>query len=256
MARYPGATWRPVDRYQSGPLRVPMKPRRFVVHTAVSNATPSMHSFFNVAGRATPHFYVGRDGSVEQYIDTDFRGSANLDGNVDCIGVETWDGFPASWNGHDPGPRFTDAQAESLARLMAWVNRRHEIPLRWVRSSRAGTTGIATHRDGCDGNFPTSRDILKGRRPGGQKWSLSAGKICPTNVRIIQTFDEIADHAREIVARRAAAPEDNVANQNRAEQALHLLHQAIDDMKPSRRRDLLRRAAKLIRKATAQGVQS
>src|SRR5690349_9019190 len=95
MARYPGATWRPVTRYAPGGSshRSTFDARRLVLHTAVSNATPSMHSYFNVAGRATSHFYIGRDGEVEQYIDTEYGSSAVLEGNHDCITVETWDGY-------------------------------------------------------------------------------------------------------------------------------------------------------------------
>lgn len=190
MPRYPEATWRPVDRYQSGSLKVSMeRPTRLVLHTAVSNDTPSMHHFFNVEGRATPHFYVGRGGEVEQYIETGFRSTANLDGNPTCITVETWDGFGTGWTGSDVPP-WTDAQVEALAALAVWCHDSHDIPLAQLPSSRPGTRGVGWHRQGCDGNFPAGP--LGGRPPDGERWSESFGKVCPGDNRIRQVERIIA----------------------------------------------------------------
>jgi hypothetical protein len=184
MSKYPAAVQRPVDRYQSGDLHVAMTARRVVAHTAVSADTPSMHSFFNVSGRATPHFYFGRDGECEQYINTGFRSSAVLDGNHDCITFESWDGFPGEWSG-GMAPPWTDAQVDAIAHLCAWCNTEHGIPLVQLPSSRPGTEGIGWHRQGIDGNFPSS-GLLSGRVDGGEHWSESFGKTCPTDRRIEQ----------------------------------------------------------------------
>ena len=190
MPRY--GTWRPVDRYQSGSRKVPMTPRRLILHTAVSNATPSMHSYFQRDGVATSHFYVGRDGEVEQYIDTGFQSTANLEGNHDCITVETWDGYGTSYWRSDVPP-WTDAQVEALARLAAWCYTTHGIPLERLPSSRPGTRGVGWHRLGIDGNFPSG--LLGGRVEGGERWSSAAGKVCPGDDRIRQTVNDIIPRA-------------------------------------------------------------
>jgi hypothetical protein len=197
MSKYPAAVQRPVDRYQSGALHVAMTARRVVAHTAVSADTPSMHSFFNVSGRATPHFYFGRDGECEQYINTGFRASAVLDGNHDCITFESWDGFPGEWSG-GMAPPWTDAQVDAIAHLCAWCNTEHGIPLVQLPSSRPGTEGIGWHRQGIDGNFPSS-GLLSGRVDGGEHWSESFGKTCPTDRRIEQIPQVIIPRAIEIV---------------------------------------------------------
>ena len=198
MARYPGASWRPIARYQPGgkSFRPDFNPRRLVLHTAVSNATPSMFSFFNVDGRATPHFYVGRDGEVEQYIDTDHGSSAVLDGSPTCITVETWDGYGHTWAGGAPGPRWRDKQVESLARLAVWCHAEHGIPLKQLPSSKPGTEGVGWHRQGIDGNFPPG--LLAGRVNGGERWSLAQGKVCPTDTRIRQGVDQVIPRALAI----------------------------------------------------------
>lgn len=246
MSRYPAATWRPVTRYQSGSLHVAMTPRRLIFHTAVSNATPSMHSFFNVSGRATPHFYVGRDGEVEQYIDTDFRGSANLDGNWNCIGVETWDGFGAGWSGSNPGPHFTDKQKEALARLAVWCAKEHRIPLRALRTSRRLASGIGWHRLGIDGNFPDDWPLY-GRKPFGEHWSSSAGKICPTDNRIHDSLEIIRRARRIVTGGPAPDPAPEPDKPSNAEHAARDLRRAVRAMKPSKRRSQLRAALRLVR---------
>jgi len=169
-----------------------MTPRRLILHTAVSNATPSMHSYFNVSGRATSHFYVGRNGEGEQYIDTDYRSTANLDGNKDCITVESWDGYPA-WSGSNV-PEWTPAQIDWLIDLAAWCHAEHGIPLVQLPSSAPGTQGIGWHRQGIDGNFPSG--LLAGRVSGGEKWSSSGGKVCPGDNRIRQIPAIIIPRAR------------------------------------------------------------
>jgi hypothetical protein len=183
-----------------------MKPRRLILHTAVSSATPSMHSYFNVSGRATSHFYLGRDGELEQYIETDHQSTANLEGNRDCITVESWDGYPA-WSGSNVPP-WTPAQVETLTRLAAWCHERHGIPLAQLPSSRPGTTGVGWHRQGIDGNFPTG--LLAGRVSGGEKWSSSGGKVCPGDRRIAQIPD-IIRRARGTGTPRPDREDDDMA---------------------------------------------
>lgn len=200
MARYPGAAWRPVDRYRLGQrLAVPMVRYDAVVgHTAVSAATPSMHSYFNVSGRATPHVHFGRDGECEQYIDTDLRSSAVLNGNHRCITWEAWDGFPDAWSA-DVCPPYTDAQVEAMAQFCAWVHETHGVPLVQMPNSRPESQGIGWHRLGIDGNFPQIPGrLLGGRVTGGETWTLSTGKTCPTDLRIAQFPKQIIPRAIEI----------------------------------------------------------
>lgn len=157
-----------------------------------------MHDFFNQDGQATPHFYVSKTGDVEQYIDTDYRATACLDGNDDCIAIESWDGGPGAFE--HGSPEWTDAQVESLARLLVWVCEKHGIPLVELPSSRPGTTGVGWHRQGIDGNFPQPPGrLLGGRVTGGERWSESAGKVCPGDNKIRGVVDKILPRAVEIL---------------------------------------------------------
>lgn len=189
MARYPDAIWKPVERYKpGGSSTVPMKPRRLILHTAVSSSD-SLYGSMSTPGTATSHFYVRMDGKMEQYVDTAQTASAVLEGNHDCITVESWD---------DAGKvkHWTDAQVESIAKLAAWCKKTHGIPLEALDSSETGRWGIGWHRLGIDGDFPPG--ILHGRRPGTELWSPSRGKECPYDGKIHGTVDLIIPRAIEI----------------------------------------------------------
>lgn len=183
MAWHPRAVKKPIPRYAEGVRPRMSAHNRVIFHTAVTNSD-SLFGMMSVPGTATSHFYVRADGTIEQYASTDVQSSANLEGNHDCITVETWDGYGASWNGNGPGPKWTKAQVEALADIAAWAHKVHGVPLQRLANSRPGTRGIGWHRQGCDGNFPGG--ILRGRVPGGERWSYSFGKVCPTDTRIKQ----------------------------------------------------------------------
>lgn len=168
--------------------------RRLILHTAVSPAS-SLFGQFSTPGNPVAHFYVAANGDTEQYVDTDRMASAVLEGNHDCITVETQDmgdPFPI-WLGSNV-PAWTKAQVERLADIARWCNQHHGIPLRRLPSSRAGTTGVGWHRLGIDGNFPDG--LLDGRDGAGELWSFSGGKACPGDRRIRQVVAEVLPLAR------------------------------------------------------------
>src|SRR6266508_4205161 len=74
-----------------------------VNHIAVSDGA-SLFNYFNTPGNPTSHFYIRKAGSLgpnagmadyEQYVDTDFRAPAQLEGNHRCISIETQGGVGA-----------------------------------------------------------------------------------------------------------------------------------------------------------------
>ncbi|WP_325713760.1 peptidoglycan recognition protein family protein [Pseudonocardia sp.] len=173
--------------------------RRYGLHTAVSSAS-SLYNYFAVSGRATSHFYIPADGSVEQYIDTKFRSTAHLNGNHDTITVETQDiggPFP-KWNtnGSDV-PAWTKQQVEALAKLGAWLHRTHGIRLQLCPNSKPGSLGFAYHRQGID----------PWRVSGGEFWSKARGKVCPGDRRVAQ-IPQIVNRSRQLVTGVAGGDTD------------------------------------------------
>lgn len=178
MARYPGAIQKPITA-SKGRQRLTVY-NRMNLHVAVSEAS-SLHGYFNKSGIPDSHFYVRRDGTVEQYVDTAYRAFADLEGNDATISVETQGMGPGGW---------TPQQRESLARLYAWAVKTHNIARKMAKDSKIGPSsqGLSWHRLGCDGNFPSLPSILAGRtqRGGGMHYSTSRGKVCPGDDRIEQ----------------------------------------------------------------------
>lgn len=161
--------------------------RRVNLHVAVSEAS-SLFGYFNQKGIADSHFYVRKDGTVEQMVDTAYQAYADLQGNDATISIETQGGLH-----NTQSEKWTAAQVESLAQIYAWAVKTHGIPLKVAKDSiPTGTSshGLSWHRLGIDGNFPGG--ILHGRVPGGMHYSTSRGKVCPGNAKIRQVPDVYA----------------------------------------------------------------
>lgn len=177
MARMPDTIWKPIDTNYT---RRKTDKRRVILHVADSEST-SIHGWVNnPSSRASSHFYVARDGSIEQYVDTDHISWTSGEGNPDSIGIET--------QGRADGP-WTAEQVDALVRIIAWAHETHGVPLRLMNSSKSTETGIGWHRLGVDGRwFPELPSMLAGRtqRGGGERWSRATGKSCPGDDRIPQ----------------------------------------------------------------------
>lgn len=195
MARYPGAEWRPIDS-QYLPNRRMSEYNRVNLHVAVSEAA-SLWPVFNKPKAASSHFYVRRNGTTEQYIDTAYQAEADVEGNDATISIETQGGV----NSADT-EQWTAAQVETLAQIYAWAVKTHGIKLQIASSSQRNSTshGLSWHRLGIDGNFPALPDPGAGRnqRGGGMYWSTSRGKLCPGRGKILQV-PEILARARAIL---------------------------------------------------------
>lgn len=178
MARFPGAIWKPITA-SKGRQRLTVY-NRMNLHVAVSEGS-SLHGYFNKSGIPDSHFYVRRDGTVEQYVDTAYQAFADLEGNDATISVETQGMGPGVW---------TPEQLASLVDLYVWAVWTHGLARRMATSSKPGESsrGLSWHRLGCDGSFPALPSILAGRgqRGGGMHYSKSAGKVCPGDDRIKQ----------------------------------------------------------------------
>lgn len=162
------------------------------------------------AGGNAAHFTTGASGRIVQARDTHYRSAANLNGNWHVIAIENEDHGPAygAWSGSNV-PRFTAAQAESVARILAWGHRAHNIPLALIPDSKVGRRGIAYHRQGID----------PWRVAGGELWTSFPGKVCPGDRRITQLINDIIPRARVL----AGLEDDDMATpaENWAYKGLH-----------------------------------
>ena len=179
MARYAKAAWKPLSRNYT--KRVSTK-NCVILHSAASNGSSLKGWFDNPRASASSHFYVRKDGVVEQYVDTAYISWANMAANSRSVTIETAGCAPGAAN--EP---WTTAQFNALVGLVKWICETHGIPKTQMDNSKASEKGIGWHRLGCDGNFPRT-GILRGRtqRGVGEKWSAARGKVCPGDRRIKQ----------------------------------------------------------------------
>jgi murein L,D-transpeptidase YcbB/YkuD len=169
MARYPGATWRPLPESTTQPL---IKPRLLIFHSAVARGD-TLFGYFNSPGVVVEsHLYVQDDGGCEQYIDSVRRADANYMANDFALSVESWD------NGNPDKVPWTPAQMDRNVDIAVWAHRVHDVPLR--RAAGWDGSGIGGHTD-----FPNN-------------WTNVSGKTCPGLARRPQV-QQIIDRARAIV---------------------------------------------------------
>lgn len=104
----PLALWRPVANH-GGTMR---SHTGLVLH--VQEGTGSLFSWFDdPASQVSSHLWLAKDGTMEQYVDTDVEAWAEAAGNPDYLSVET-EGFASE--------ALTAYQIRSLAALLEWCH--------------------------------------------------------------------------------------------------------------------------------------
>nr|WP_244652560.1 peptidoglycan recognition family protein [Glutamicibacter sp. FBE19] len=139
---------------------------------------------FSNSNSACSHFYVAKNGTVEQYINTAYRSASDMNGNDSTISVETAGGVT-----NPDGEPWTEAQVEALAKLWAWARDTHGIKNQVAKNTQTNenSAGLSWHRLGVEGNFAGRPGILAtSYKPGGIKYSSARGKICPGDAKILQ----------------------------------------------------------------------
>lgn len=158
-------------------------PRCVIVHS--QGGRGSLYGFWQKGSSLESHFWIGSDGTIEQYLRVTVRADANGEANrwregstyFGGVSIETESSVSAT-------ERWTPAQAASLARLLIWLCNEYRIPKRQMRHKTDG--GIGWH-------------VMFGA-PG--PWTQARGKVCPGKARIPQLVDEIIP----LVAGDAAIP--------------------------------------------------
>lgn len=209
MARYSGASWRPLANNWSAQPRLTTHDL-IILHTMVGSLT-STDGYFRNNGYGGPesHFGVGHDGTVYQWQDSVYRAEANGAANARAISIETADlgpGFPR-WdtNSGNAVPAWTDEQCDAIARIIAWACSTHDIPCVLIPDSKPSRRGVGYHRQGVPGYAV----------PGGELWSSARGKVCPGPRRIAQIPGVVAG-ARNLLNVNPVGG-DNVLENHRVE---------------------------------------
>jgi hypothetical protein len=138
MARWPRATWQPVSQF-SGTLR----PIAVCLHHQAGSGNPAP---VYASRGVSAHFWIPKNGTPVQHVDTANRAWHGVAHNDYSIGVET-EGCGAPPHAEP----LTENQLNLFAELMRWANATHGIPL--VLSESVSTPGLNYHR--CKGGPAT-----------------------------------------------------------------------------------------------------
>lgn len=162
MAKYAGAKWVPLKNFTAnGQDSV----HGLVVHIMQGTLEGSRSWFNNPSSQASSHFGTGRDGALEQWVDTKDRAWAQAAGNRTWLSIENEGKVPQA---------LAPAQLEKVAQVFAWVVRTYGVPYRVAHSP--DEKGLGFHR------------------MGGQAWG---GHPCPGDA-IIAQLQSIVDRAKVI----------------------------------------------------------
>lgn len=130
----PTATHKPIrHNYAAGGRKAQ---RGLILH--VQEGEGSLYGRFSDAKvKSSAHFWVSRDGAVEQYVSVHDRAWTQGDGNNEWVSVET-SGFASK--------PLTSEQINAVARIFAWGAREHGWPLAATDSTKG--RGLGTHAMG------------------------------------------------------------------------------------------------------------
>ena len=122
-----------------GPTDPRITPRIVILHVDAGNAD-SLYGWFNgPSGGVEAHFFVKKNGTVEQYRDTAWQADANTDANDFAISIET-QGYAAG--------EWTPEQLAAIKALILWCNRTHGIPLTKCKTWDGSGIGYHTQYPG------------------------------------------------------------------------------------------------------------
>lgn len=172
---YPKAEQKRIPAGANDPAIVPSMA---ILHVAVSEASSLFGWFSGPSGGIESHFYIRKDGTVEQYRSVHREADANLAANhytVDgivygAVSIETA-GFALGW--------WNKAQKAAIRSLLLWLHEEHRIPLHSVATPQPPRDrgGVSYHS-----RFPA--------------WSPTA-KSCPGPNRIKQYSRVLVPWMRE-----------------------------------------------------------
>ena len=97
----------------------PIVPRLCILHVDAGNAETLFGWFNGPSGGVESHFFVKKDGAIEQYRSIFWQADANLNANNFAVSIETQGRAAGEW---------TAAQLASIKRLIVWLHETADIP--------------------------------------------------------------------------------------------------------------------------------
>lgn len=137
--------------------------------------------------------YTDQYGNMQQYCSLFSAVNGTKDGNYRNRTHESWN--PEGLNGSTDqynSSLWTGEQCERFADFLAWDHLNNGTKIQDMQNSLSSSHGVGVHRYGVDSAGPYSRV------PGGEVWTLSAGKPCPGTARVEQMKNFIIPRAVQL----------------------------------------------------------
>jgi hypothetical protein len=139
MAIYPGARARLIRPGTNDPKIIPIG---VILHVDAGNSGSLYDYFSTKSGGIESHFFIRKDGGVEQYRDTSYEADANYHGNSFVRNGKTYGFISVETQGLATG-EWTDAQITEIKKLLLWAHEVHGIPL--VKCPAWNEAGVGYH---------------------------------------------------------------------------------------------------------------
>lgn len=139
MAWYPEAVKKNI---KPGPNDPPIIAIGAILHVDSGNSNSLFNYFNGPSDGIESHFFVKKDGVVEQYRDTAFEADANLKANQFMKNGRRYGYISIETQGKDAG-EWEPAQLASIKRLLRWLSETHNFPL--VKCKTPTSPGVGYH---------------------------------------------------------------------------------------------------------------
>lgn len=139
MAIYPAGKLRNIPPGVNDPAIIAMGA---ILHVDSGNSG-SLYSYFNgPSGGIESHFFIRKDGVVEQYRDTAYEADANLHANSFSKNGKLYGYVSIETQGFDKG-EWNATQLDEIKKLLLWLSHTHNFPLK--RCANPTDPGVGYH---------------------------------------------------------------------------------------------------------------
>lgn len=194
MARYSGATWRPIpiNHTKGGQSAV----YGVVIHIMDGTLAGTDSWFRNPDAQASSHFGTGKDGTIYQWVDTADRAWAQAGGNSTWLSIE---------NEGRGGDALTDAQINRCADILRWAHETYGVPLQVTNDPNGrglGWHGMGGSAWGGHPNCPGSKIVAQlpeiVKRAGGSGGTPTPSREQVTINGLVYGYGAYGDHVTQV----------------------------------------------------------
>lgn len=138
-----------VDRnIPPGPSDPPIVPRVVILHVDAGNASSLYRYFSKESGGVEAHFFVRKDGVIEQYRSIYYQADANYQANGFAVSIETQGYADGEWNAD---------QIDGINRILSWLYTETNGGIPLVKCPKWNGAGVGYHTQFGSPGYWTNR---------------------------------------------------------------------------------------------------